>query len=95
MVNYNARLAIEPELATAYDVAHHAYLADRAALPGGDTVPEITGVSAGGMPTRVKCLHALLAHALAAGTGVNPIGDEVRALVGEFWGEPCSPEVAA
>ena len=36
---------------------------------------EIEGVSAGGMPTRVKCLHALLGHALAAGPGINPIGD--------------------
>ena len=32
-------------------------------------------MSAGGMPTRVKCLHALIGHALAAGPGVNPIGD--------------------
>jgi hypothetical protein len=38
-------------------------------------VPEIDGISAGGMPTRVKCLHALAGHALAAGHGVNPIGD--------------------
>ena len=38
-------------------------------------VPEIAGVSAGGMPKRVKCLHALVGHALAAGGGVNPIGD--------------------
>jgi hypothetical protein len=43
------------------------------------------------MPKRVKCLHALLAHALAAGPGVNPIGDEVRELIGEFWNEPCLP----
>ena len=27
------------------------------------------------MPTRVKCLHALVGHSLAAGAGVNPIGD--------------------
>ena len=27
------------------------------------------------MPDRVKCLHALAAHSLAAGPGVNPIGD--------------------
>jgi hypothetical protein len=31
-------------------------------------VPEIAGISAGGMPTRVKCLHALAGHA-AAGPG--------------------------
>ncbi|MBZ6372026.1 MAG: DUF501 domain-containing protein [Microbacterium hominis] len=52
--------------------AHEAYLSDRAVY--GD-VPEIEGISAGGMPTRVKCLHALAGHALAAGPGVNPIGD--------------------
>ncbi|MDR0435418.1 MAG: DUF501 domain-containing protein [Propionibacteriaceae bacterium] len=91
MDTYNARLATEPELAEAYAAAHQSYLADRAALPGGTAVPETDGVSAGGMPTRVKCLHALLAHALAAGPGVNPIGDEVRELIGEFWGEPCLP----
>ena len=38
-------------------------------------VPVIAGISAGGMPVRVKCLHALAGHALAAGPGVNPIGD--------------------
>ena len=43
----------------------------------GVSVPEIEGVSAGGMPNRVKCLHVLAAHALAAGPGVNPLGDEV------------------
>ena len=81
------RLRSDPELAAAYRAAHEAYLARRAEL--GD-VPEIDGVSAGGMPTRVKCLHALLAHALAAGPGVNPLGDEVRAAIGEWWAAgPC------
>ena len=81
------RLRSDPELAAAYRAAHEAYLARRAEL--GD-VPEIDGVSAGGMPTRVKCLHALLAHALAAGPGVNPLGDEVRVAIGEWWAAgPC------
>ena len=54
--------------------------------------PEIAGVSAGGMPTRVKCLHVHLGHALAAGPGVNPFGDETLALVGEWWtAGPCVP----
>jgi hypothetical protein len=44
-----------------------------------------TDVTAGGMPERVKCLHALLAHSLAAGPGVNPLGDETLALVGQWW----------
>lgn len=86
MVELQDRLAVEPELAAAYQAAHEAYLADRAKL--GD-VAEIAGISAGGMPTRVKCLHALGAHALAAGPGVNPIGD--IALARADW----SPQVCA
>jgi len=73
-------LADDPEVAAAYAAAHAAYLADRAVY---GEVPEIEGISAGGMPTRVKCLHALAAHALAAGPGVNPIGD--RALARGEW----------
>ncbi|WP_295035067.1 DUF501 domain-containing protein [uncultured Microbacterium sp.] len=68
-----AELLDDEEVAAAYLRAHQAFLADRSKY--GD-VPEIAGVSAGGMPTRVKCLHALAGHALAAGEGVNPIGDE-------------------
>ena len=60
------------ETADAYRVAHEQYLADRASI---GEVPEISGISAGGMPDRVKCLHALVGHSLAAGPGVNPIGD--------------------
>ncbi|MFT4110948.1 DUF501 domain-containing protein [Propionicimonas sp.] len=78
MAEMTSRLAADAGLAAAYRRAHEAYLADRAQL---GTVPEIEGVSAGGMPTRVKCLHVLLAHALAAGPGVNPLGDEVVALL--------------
>jgi hypothetical protein len=73
MREMTARIAEDPELAAAYQSAHDAYLADRSVH--GD-VPEIEGVSAGGMPSRVKCLHVLVAHALAAGRGVNPLGDE-------------------
>ncbi|WP_438352483.1 DUF501 domain-containing protein [Microbacterium sp. CJ88] len=62
----------DEDVAAAYRRAHEAYLRDRA---GFGEVPEIDGISAGGMPTRVKCLHALAGHALAAGPGVNPIGD--------------------
>jgi hypothetical protein len=77
-----ARLAGDPGLAAAYRAAHEDYLARRAAL---GRVPEIEGVSAGGMPTRVKCLHVLVAHALVAGPGVNPLGDEALALVRDTW----------
>jgi hypothetical protein len=87
MREMEARLAEDPALATAYAAAHEAYLAARAAL---GEVPEIDRVSAGGMPDRVKCLHALAAQALAAGPGVNPFGDEVVDRLGAWWAEgPC------
>lgn len=76
------RLAVSDELRSAYRAAHERYLSDRAAL--GD-VPEVEGISAGGMPDRVKCLHVLAGQSLACGPGVNPLGDEVLALVGEWW----------
>jgi hypothetical protein len=72
MAQLQERLAAEPELKAGYEKAHEAYLADRAKY--GD-VEEIDGISAGGMPVRVKCLHALAGHSLSAGPGVNPIGD--------------------
>ncbi len=89
MADMTARLATDEALAAAYLAAHEAYLEDRAAL--GD-VPELAGVSAGGMPNRVKCLHALVGHALAAGPGVNPFGDEALAAMGPFWENPCLSE---
>ena len=76
------RLADDPDLARTYAAAHTAYLADRETL---GQVPEIDGISAGGMPDRVKCLHVLAAHALAAGPGVNPLGDEVLERIGAWW----------
>lgn len=80
MEEYNALLLNDERLAAAYESAHRDYIARRQRL--GD-VPEIAGVSAGGMPTRVKCLHALVGHALAAGPGVNPIGDLALAVMAE------------
>ncbi len=82
MKEMEQRLATDADLAAAYRAAHEAYLTDRGRL---GEVPEIEGVSAGGMPDRVKCLHVLAAHALAAGPGVNPLGDEVLAALGEWW----------
>lgn len=75
MQDYAVAIAADDLSAAQYGAAHRAYLADRDAV---DAVPELAGVSAGGMPSRVKCLHALAAHALAAGPGLNPVGD--RAL---------------
>ena len=86
MAEMTERLATDPELAAGHASAHEAYLADRATL--GD-VPQIEGISAGSMPTRVKCLHVLVGHALAAGRGVNPLGDEALDALGAFWERPC------
>jgi hypothetical protein len=87
MREMEARLGEDDELATAYASAHERYLEAREAL---GHVPEIAGVSAGGMPDRVKCLHVLAAQALAQGRGVNPLGDEVLDELGEWWSAgPC------
>ncbi|MFA5608130.1 MAG: DUF501 domain-containing protein [Leucobacter sp.] len=72
MNEYNALLAEDEELREQYARAHREYIADRDEV---GLVPEVAGVSAGGMPNRVKCLHALIGHALSVGPGVNPIGD--------------------
>jgi len=83
MVTEQDKLAEDPEFAAAYSAAHHAYIADRDAH---GHIDELDGISAGGMPSRVKCLHALAAHSLAVGPGVNLVGDE--ALAASTW----SPE---
>ncbi|HEX3002792.1 MAG TPA: DUF501 domain-containing protein [Angustibacter sp.] len=82
MARMTERLADDAELADRYRAAHDDYLRRRARL--GD-VAEIAGISAGGMPTRVKCLHVLVGHSLAAGPGVNPLGDEALEALGEWW----------
>lgn len=82
MKDMTARLGDDAELAAAYAAAHEHYLARRGEL---GHVPEIEGISAGGMPTRVKCLHVLVAHSLAAGPGVNPLGDEALEALEHWW----------
>jgi hypothetical protein len=72
MTKLQDQLAQDEDLAKNYQSAHLSYLSDRAEL---GLVDEIEGISAGGMPTRVKCLHSLVAHSLAKGPGVNIIGD--------------------
>ncbi|MEV6333137.1 DUF501 domain-containing protein [Nocardia vinacea] len=72
------RLATDPELAAAYRAAHESYLAERNEIESLGT--DFTG---GGMPERVKCLHVLIAHALAKGPGVNPFGDEAVAMAAD------------
>ena len=72
MAEYQQRLAEDAAARDRYHRAHEEYLHTREQW---GVVPEIEGISAGGMPERVKCLHALIAHALARGPGVNPAGD--------------------
>lgn len=80
MAEMTERLRTDPELAAAYRAAHEDYLRRRDAI---EVLPGFP--SAGGMPDRVKCLHVLVAHSLAAGPGVNPLGDEALALLPEWW----------
>ena len=85
MREMTGRLDDDAELAARYRAAHDAYLAERDAIE-----PLGTQVTAGGMPDRVKCLHVHAAHALAAGPGVNPFGDEALDEVGDWWAAgPC------
>ncbi|MGV1035969.1 MAG: DUF501 domain-containing protein [Candidatus Nanopelagicales bacterium] len=87
------RLTDDADLRDQYLAAHQRYLAARDAVA---EVEEIADFSAGGMPNRVKCLHALVAHSLAAGPGVNPFGDEALAVVAQrgVWPHegPCVTE---
>jgi len=91
MREMSERIEQDPELAASYQAAHEAYLAARGEIESEvGAVPEIAGVSAGGMPTRVKCLHVLAGQALAQGRGVNLLGDEVLDLLGDWWRKgPC------
>jgi hypothetical protein len=91
MRDMTARLQADPDLRERYRAAHADYVRrrDAAALAAGlEPLPPGTQ-SAGGMPDRVKCLHALAAHALAV-PGVNPLGDEAVKAVGQWWqAGPC------
>lgn len=78
MREMTARLGQDADLAAAYRRAHQSYLAERDAVE-----PLGTTFSGGGMPDRVKCLHVLMAHALAKGRGVNPFGDEALGLLAD------------
>jgi len=82
MRDMEAELAADAQLQAQYLAAHESYLADRAEL---GECEEIDGISAGGMPHRVKCLHVLIGHSLAKGPGVNPLGDKALAALGEWW----------
>jgi uncharacterized protein len=85
------RLSADPALQRALESAHRDYLTRRdqaARAAGAEPLPQGTP-SAGGMPDRVKCLHALAAHELAV-PGANVFGREALAAAGPWWGAgPC------
>jgi len=87
------RLAGDQDLRASYRAAHRDYAERRdaaAAAAGVDPLPPDTA-TAGGMPDRVKCLHALVAHELAV-AGANPLGREAILAMGNWWtAGPCVP----
>ncbi|QYH20552.1 DUF501 domain-containing protein [Corynebacterium aquatimens] len=76
-----SRLAESEELQADYKAAHEHYLAERNAIE--DLGTDFSG---GGMPDRVKCLHVLIAYALAEGPGRLRFGTEAIALAAEHAG---------
>ena len=90
MAEMTERLGRDSELAAGYRAAHEDYIKRRDAIEVLEGFP-----SAGGMPDRVKCLHVLVGHALAAGPGVNPLGDEALALLPEWWRTGACVDAAA
>lgn len=94
MYQMSDELTQNPQLAQQYLEAHQNYLAERErirVISGTSEVPEIEGISAGGMPTRVKCLHAVIGHSLGVGRGVNPMGDRGLDAIAQWW----TPQVCA
>jgi hypothetical protein len=89
MKEYEERLSNDAEFADQYKKAHVDYL-ERRNKHG--LVDEITEISAGGMPNRVKCLHALVAHSLAVGPGINPVGDDALVRLGNWATKACVKE---
>ncbi len=80
------RLAGDAGLLRQQQAAHEDYLRrrDDAALAAGSEPLPAGTPSAGGMPGRVKCLHALAAHELAC-PGANALGGEVIRAAGNWW----------
>jgi hypothetical protein len=82
MRSLEEKLSADPVLAEQYEQAHQDYLSRRNSI---EVLPERIDFSAGGMPERVKCLHALIAHSLAVGPGVNPVGDLAIQQLPNWW----------
>lgn len=86
MKEMTGRLAADPALAEAYAAAHRDYVTRRDATARAEGVEPLPAgtQSSGGMPSRVKCLHALVAHELAV-PGVNPFGREALDELPDWW----------
>ena len=89
MKEYEQRLETDQDFADQYKKAHFDYLERRNKY---GVIDEIKEISAGGMPTRVKCLHALVAHSLAVGPGINPVGDDALVRLGNWETNACLKE---
>ncbi|AGT04973.1 hypothetical protein cgp_1113 [Corynebacterium glutamicum MB001] len=72
------RLSTDEELRADYQRAHEHFLAKRNAIE--DLGTDFSG---GGMPDRVKCLHVLIAYALAEGPDHFRLGTEAVAMAAE------------
>jgi hypothetical protein len=91
------RLTADPDLRRDYQAADEDYRARRDAAARAAAVEPLppAAPSAGGMPERVKCLHALVAHELAV-PGSNPLGREALAAAGPWWAAgPCVADPSA
>ena len=91
MREMTARLASDPALRDAYRAAHRDYARRRAVAADAAGVQPLPpdAPTAGGMPDRVKCLHALVAHELAV-PGTNQLGREAILAMGQWWAAgPC------
>lgn len=74
----NAETDEGEDLRKGYRAAHEHYLAER------NAVEDLgTDFSGGGMPERVKCLHVLIAYALAEGPARVRFGTEALSLAAE------------
>lgn len=73
-----SRLNTDAELKADYEAAHRNYLDKRNAI-----FDLGTDFSGGGMPDRVKCLHVLIAYALAEGPDRVRLGTEAVALAAD------------
>jgi uncharacterized protein len=91
MREMTSRLATDPALRDSYLAAHQDYETRRTAAAAQAGVQRLAQgtATAGGMPDRVKCLHALVAHELAV-PGANPFGREAILAMGQWWqAGPC------